>query len=238
MYEAAEEGYETSDEKEDIVGTRKLPRQRCLDMHWSNSKEITAWEIAWCIHNHDGIDIRTKQLSEERRASVQKQLDILEKSADREQVLDTLAQKKNELEAQYDELDLTSCQNLPQVKCVKDLIENQYFNELSDYVNSDFAQRNTKRYNEDLKSYNDHLKYALHIHRQYNQNFQDPEAVENVEYFFQKLIDLGLPKPFTKKEIKTDIFENRCQSLLEKTGLDPTPAKKLSKQITKIHFTR
>ncbi len=238
MYEADEEAYETSDEKEDIVGTRKLPRQRCLDMHWSNSKEITAWEIAWCIHNHDGIDIRTKQLSEERRASVQKQLDILEKSADREQVLDTLAQKKNELEAQYDELDLTSCQTLRQVECVQNLIENQHFNELSDYVNSDFLQRDTQHYPDDLKSYNDHLQYALDIHRQYTQSFQDSEAIATVEYFFQKLIDLGLPKPFTKKEIKADIFENTCQSSLEKAGLKPTPAKKLSKQITKIHFSR
>jgi len=225
-------------ESEDRVGKRELSRLRCRDMDWSNAKEITAWEIAWCIHNHDGIDIRTKQLSEERQSSVQKQLDSLQKLANEERILNTLIQEKNELEEQYEELDLTSCQNLTQVKCVKNLIEGKEYNKLSDYVNTDFTQRNTKRYNEDLKSYNNHLQDALNLHRQYNQNFEDREAVETVEYFFQKLIDLGLPKPFTKKEIETKIFENTCQSSLEKAGLKPTPAKKLSKQITKIHFSR
>ena len=224
--------------KEDKAATRELAKQRCLDMDWGDAKEITSWEIAWCIHNHDGINIRTKQLSEERQFSVQKQLDNLQVSAHREEILKTLTQAKKDLEDQYEGLDLTSCQNLQQVACIKNLVESQEYNELSDYVYTDFTQRDTQHYPDDLKSYNNHLQDALKIHRQYNQNFEDGEAVETVEYFFHKLIDLGLPKPFTAKEIKTDIFENTCQSSLEKAGLKPTPAKKLSKQITKIHFPR
>jgi phenylalanyl-tRNA synthetase alpha subunit len=224
--------------QQDIVGKRTLSSQRCIDMDWNNAKEITAWEIAWCIHNHDGIDINTKQLPEKRQASIQKQLNSLQELADRQQTLYTLAQKKNELEEQYHELDLTSCKTLEQVECVQSLIEDQNLNELSNFIKNDFTQRDTQHYPGDLKSYNDHLQKALTIHRQYNHNFQDSEAIETVEYFFQQLIDLGLPKPFTKKEIQKNIYAKSYQSSLEGAGLSPTPAIKLSKQITKIHFPR
>ena len=35
------------------VGKRKLSKQRCLGMDWSNQKEITAWEIAYCIEEYN-----------------------------------------------------------------------------------------------------------------------------------------------------------------------------------------
>ena len=56
---------------EEKVGKRLLQKQRCLDMNWCNSKEITIWELARCINQYN-IDIN--HVPEEKLASVKKEI--------------------------------------------------------------------------------------------------------------------------------------------------------------------
>ena len=67
------EGYR-ADHESDTVGKRKLAKQRCLDMCWSDVKEITAWEIAWCINQYPDINITSKPLMENRKNSIENRI--------------------------------------------------------------------------------------------------------------------------------------------------------------------
>ena len=66
----------------DIVGTRKLAKQRCLDMDWSNTKEITAIELAWCICEYN---LDTNKVPEIRQEAVKKELIRFQKELNTEQ---------------------------------------------------------------------------------------------------------------------------------------------------------
>ncbi len=224
-------------EEEEKVGNRELPKQRCLDMDWSNPKEITAWEIARCLIeynlNFSGQTVsrkRSKQIATEIISQRQKNIKI-----SRQQNLET---EKESFANEYLKIDISSCKKIEQIDIVRLLLEDESLREIASFLHNDFTPRDTQHYYDDLKSYIGHLEDAQTIHGKYLKNINDKEAVETVEYHFKKIIDLGLPKPFTVPEVKTDIFKNICQNLLEKAGLAPTPAEKLSKQITKIHFTR
>lgn len=60
---------------EDKHGKRELQIQRCLEMDWNNPKEITIWEIAWCINQYDDINITSKNLTKNRQSSIKKKID-------------------------------------------------------------------------------------------------------------------------------------------------------------------
>lgn len=59
---------------EDKIGSRHLQKQRCKDMNWSNKKEITAKEIAYCIHTYK---IKINNAPRDRRKAIIQQLKIL-----------------------------------------------------------------------------------------------------------------------------------------------------------------
>ena len=66
-----QEGY-SADHQSDIMGKRKLPEHRCLDMKWQDVKEITAWEIAWCIDQYEKVNISMQDLTEKRKSAIEK----------------------------------------------------------------------------------------------------------------------------------------------------------------------
>lgn len=65
----------------DDPGIRKLSKDRCEEIDWSNKKEITAYEIAYCIVQYE-LTIDTVQ--GKRRTSVEKEVSKLKKAIEKE----------------------------------------------------------------------------------------------------------------------------------------------------------
>ena len=65
-------GCENTEYEYDESGTRELSRVRCKTMDWTNKKEISAWEIAYCICTHK---LSLNDIPEKRKESVQKEID-------------------------------------------------------------------------------------------------------------------------------------------------------------------
>ncbi len=225
---------------EDKPGNRKLSKQRCLEMDWGNRKEITAWEIAWCLLEYPEIRDRANTLHEERKGPITKE--IIAQRLERIKISKSLAfdREKQNIISEYPDLDLDSVKTRGQLQYVVGLITDDDLREVVKFVLNEHTPRDTKRYDEHYKSYIDHLHYAYDIHKEYYKSFRetDKEAIEIVDHLFEKLIDLGLPKPLTVTEVKREMFVKYALEELLKTNLSVTSAKKLAKQITKIHFSR
>lgn len=64
--------YENTELEADIPKKRMLSKTRCKDIDWYNLKEITAYEIAYCIYTHN---LSIDDVPEKRRRSVQEEID-------------------------------------------------------------------------------------------------------------------------------------------------------------------
>ena len=222
-------------EEEDMAGTRELPSQRCLDMDWSNAKEITAWEIAWCIFNNN-IDFTAQKISEERKKEVEKQYIILKEEGNKQRISERVQELKDNIHEKHAELNLDACKTPTQVKCVNSLLSDTNTKKFVSYIKGDFIARDSQNYSSHALSYQNNLEAAYAIHKQYADNFTDREAAETVDFLFKQLLDLGLPRPFTEEEAKKTIITKSFYNALTRKGLATTPANKLAKQLTKIHF--
>lgn len=70
------EDIEGTEYEYDDVGRREMSKTRCKKMNWHNAKEITAYEIAYCIYTHK---LPIDDVPEKRKKSVQKKIDKLVK---------------------------------------------------------------------------------------------------------------------------------------------------------------
>lgn len=66
-------------EYDEPVGNRKIRKITCEKLDWSNVKEITSYEIAYCIYTYN---LSMKNLPEERRKLVEKEIYKLDKIQD------------------------------------------------------------------------------------------------------------------------------------------------------------
>ena len=196
-------------EDEDIVGKRKLQKQRCLHMQWSNAKEITAWELAYCIHEH-GIDINMIPESRLKRVS------------------EELAKLKQEQEPMLIKTVLADSALNPDL--FHTLVEAEFaLSELSSYWNQEMIK--IEEYDHTYKD-NNHSRDDKRLQESFKKVRQQYVALGGIGADFDKLV-ASLPKP-NKRTLKQDVNDKRSdiEVLFTSIGVSPTRAKKIAIAIT------
>ena len=213
----------------DEVGRRKLSKQGCLGMNWSNQKEITAWEIAYCI---EAYNLPLENVPTVRLEKVQKNCKKIFRGKLIDEKNKRINKRKDKLLETCETLYLDGCKEFNQLDIVKRLLEKNTITEQYKEVNNKFTPRDTKHYNDDKKSYLGHLNKAKESLAKYNSEKDEPGIQIDI------LIKIGFPEPMTEIEFRNKFLIHNIELQLCNSKISKDASKKLAKQIADYHFPR
>ncbi len=216
-------------DEHDKVGKRKLTKQSCLEMDWNNKKEITVWEIAYCIQEYH---LPTTKVPSKRLDTVEKQCKTLFRNKliiEKKKRIDT---RKEQLLNTCPTLYLDGCKEFKQLAKVNALLQPSNITVLYSEVNNKFTPRDTQHYDDDKIAYFGYLNKIKKLLTKYAAEKDEPGIKIN------ELLELGFPEPMTQKELKNKFLTHNLFLQLKSVGLSNNAAKKLSKQISDYHFPR
>ena len=223
-------------EEEDKAGTRELQSQRCLDMDWNIKKEITAWEMAYCIHHHD---LNIDRVPEDRLQVVAKEIVKLQKE-EKEEKEEKQERKAIESElARYKYPDNGNGKFFKRREFVEYYIDPDLFktsleaevamDELSHYYSKEATK--TSEYNHEYRNakYSRKIRHLQEAMDKVGQQYANLGGSESE--FYKYITQIPLPEKGTLKE-DTSKHREVIQEQLTDIGVSPTRANKIAKAIT------
>ncbi len=235
----------------DQPGKRILPKKSYTDMDWGNKKEISAWEMAYCIYTFANITI--KKVPEGRLPSVKK---VLKKRNDKIQKEKTKKRKQKENKKEYAQKQEQIKSELAIYKHIDNgTVFGKQTNEVVGYfldshlfktvaeastamselmicnehvtkkmLDDDFKYRDTKTYDRDKKRMLVAIRQIKHIYIKLGGKKED---------FIRAMKYLPIPKystPTFKKDL--DLQREHIMTTFLSIGVEKTRAKKIAKAIT------
>ena len=207
-------------------------KQQCLDIDWSNIKDITVEEIAYCIHTYK-LDVN--KVPETRLSKVRKELTKLQnidkEKQERKAIKVELARykypdngngkffKRREFVEYYIDPDLFTTSL--EAELAMDELKSCYSNETTKTSEYNHEYRNAK-YSRKIR----HLQEAMDKVGQQYANLGGSESE-----FYKYITQIPLPEKGTLKE-DTSKHREVIQKQLINIGVSPTKANKIAKAIT------
>lgn len=196
-------------------------KQQCLDMDWNNTKEITAEEIAYCLHTHS-IDIST--VPKTRVKSVTKELGKLTKQAEQNQ-----ERKAIILELEYYQLETGFFYKLEEaqlaVNHIDDVwrVETRKIMEYNHQYKDNNYSRDRKRMVEAMRKVKEQYVAQGGLGMDFDKQVSQiptphkgtliQDVNDNYDTIYQSYIDIGTP-PTRAKRITKSILHYLLQGLL------------------------
>lgn len=227
------EGYR-ADRESDTVGKRKLAKQRCLDMCWSDVKEITAWEIAGCIYRHK-FDMT--EVPEARLHTVEKELLKLYKEDEHKKERNAIKMELGMYKSSSNRKSLFSVsKEFEDYYLDPDLFETSLEAEIAmDELKSYYSKETTK-----TSEYDHEYKDTNNTHSRDVQRLQKAMETAGKQYvnlggleseFYKHVTQIPLP---TKGTLQKDIYQHRevLQKRFINMGVSPARANDIAIAIT------